>query len=83
MTGVKINGQALATVLSVYATNQTLDSTAAAAHYGFNASGTVLGTDTVNVGSSGDAFGAEPSQKVWRWRIGRSSFLYPALFKRG
>jgi parallel beta-helix repeat protein len=57
MKGVKLDAQVLATALSVYATNSTLDSTTIAAHYGFTVSGTGLGTDTVNVGSNGAAFG--------------------------
>jgi hypothetical protein len=57
MKGVKLDAQVLATALSVYATNATLDLTAAAVHYGFTVNGTGLGTDTVNVGSNGDAFG--------------------------
>jgi SdrD B-like domain len=58
MHGVKLDAQVLATALSVYATNATLDSTAAAVHFGFTVSSTGLGTDTVNVASNGDAFGA-------------------------
>ncbi|HEV8060387.1 MAG TPA: Ig-like domain repeat protein [Gemmataceae bacterium] len=57
MQGVKLDAQVLATALSVYVTDSTLDSTGIATHYGFTVSGTGLGTDTVNVGSSGDAFG--------------------------
>ena len=57
LKGVKLAAQVLATALSVYATNATLDSAAIAAQYGFTVSGTGLGTDTVNVGSNGDAFG--------------------------
>jgi hypothetical protein len=55
--GPKLDAQVLATALSVYATNATLDSTQAAAAYGFTVSGYGLGTATVNVGSNGDAFG--------------------------
>jgi len=47
----------LATALSVYATNATLDPTKAAASYGFTVSGDGAGTATANVGSNGDAFG--------------------------
>ena len=47
----------LATALSVYATNATLDGTRAAAKYGFTVSGYGVGTATVNVGGNGDAFG--------------------------
>jgi hypothetical protein len=57
MKGVKLDAQVLATALSVYATNATLDSTAVAAPYGFIVSGNGLGTASVNVGSNGDAFG--------------------------
>ncbi len=57
MKGVKLDAQVLATALSVYVTDSTLDSTGIATHYGFTVSGAGLGTDTVNVGSSGDAFG--------------------------
>jgi Tol biopolymer transport system component len=57
MKGVKLDAQVLATALSVYATNATLDSTRAAAPYGFTVSGDGLGTAAVNVGSDGDAFG--------------------------
>jgi hypothetical protein len=57
LKGVKLDAQVLATALSVYATNATLDSTAVAASYGFIVSGNGLGTASVNVGSNGDAFG--------------------------
>jgi hypothetical protein len=49
--------QVLATALSVYATNATLDNTRVAVAYGFTVSGYGVGTATVNVGSNGDAFG--------------------------
>jgi hypothetical protein len=52
-----VDAQALATALSVYATNATLDPTHVAANYGFTVSGDGAGTATVNVGSNGDAFG--------------------------
>jgi hypothetical protein len=55
--GVKLDAQLLATALNVYVTNATLDSTKAATSYGFMVSGDGVGTATVNVGSSGDAFG--------------------------
>jgi hypothetical protein len=57
LKGVKLDAQVLATALSVYATNATLDSTKVAAQYGFTVSGDGAGTATVNVGSNGDAFG--------------------------
>jgi hypothetical protein len=47
----------LATALSVYATNATLDSTQAAAAYGFTVSGYGVGAATWSVGANGDAFG--------------------------
>jgi len=55
--GQKLDAQVLATALSVYATNATLDDTQVAAAYGFAVRGDGLGTATVNVGSSGGAFG--------------------------
>ncbi len=57
LKGVKLDAQVLATALSVYATNATLDNTGVAANYGFVVSGDGLGTAGVNVGSNGDAFG--------------------------
>lgn len=57
LKGVKLDAQVLATALSVYATNATLDNTDVAANYGFIVSGNGLGTATVNVGSNGAAFG--------------------------
>jgi hypothetical protein len=57
MKGVKLDAQVLATALSVYATNATLDPTQVAASYGFTVSGDGAGTATANVGSNGDAFG--------------------------
>ncbi|HEX5272870.1 MAG TPA: SdrD B-like domain-containing protein [Gemmataceae bacterium] len=57
LKGVKLDAQLLATALSVYATNATLDPTKVAASYGFTVSGDGAGTATVNVGSNGDAFG--------------------------
>jgi len=54
--GVKLDAQVLATALSVYVTNATLDSTQVAAKYGFTVSGYGLGTATFNVGSNGAAF---------------------------
>jgi hypothetical protein len=52
-----MDSQVLATALSVYATNATLDSTGVAAQYGFTVSGYGVGTATFNVGSDGAAFG--------------------------
>src|SRR5262249_23170793 len=57
MKGVKVDAQVLATALSVYATNATLDPTKVAATYGFTVSGDGAGTATANVGSNGDVFG--------------------------
>jgi N-acetylneuraminic acid mutarotase len=57
MKGVKLDAQVLATALSVYATNATLDPTKVAARYGFTVSGDGAGTAAVNVGCNGDAFG--------------------------
>jgi hypothetical protein len=54
---VKLNAQLLATALSVYVTNATLDPTMVAAPYGFTVSGDGVGTAMVNVGANGDAFG--------------------------
>ena len=54
---MKLDAQVLATALSVYVTNATLDPTQVAAQYGFTVSGDGVGTATVNVGSNGDAFG--------------------------
>ncbi|HZY90496.1 MAG TPA: Ig-like domain repeat protein, partial [Gemmataceae bacterium] len=55
--GPKLDAQVLATALSVYATNATLDNTQVAARYGFKVSGGGVGTAAVNVGCSGAAFG--------------------------
>jgi hypothetical protein len=55
--GVKLDAQVLATALSVYVTNATLDPTQVAAQYGFTVSGDGAGTATVNVGGNGAAFG--------------------------
>jgi hypothetical protein len=55
--GQKLDAQVLATALSVYVTNATLDSTGAAEKYGFTVSGDGVGTATWNVGANGDAFG--------------------------
>ena len=49
--------QVLATALSVYVTNATLDPTLVAQGYGFKVSGTGLGTTTFGVGCGGAAFG--------------------------
>lgn len=57
MKGVKLDAQVLATALSVYATNATLDATGVAVQYGFTVSGSGVGTAAVSVGSAGDAFG--------------------------
>jgi hypothetical protein len=57
LKGVKLDAQVLATALSVYATNATLDPTQVAAQYGFTVSGDGAGVATVNVGSNGAAFG--------------------------
>jgi uncharacterized delta-60 repeat protein len=57
MKGVKLDAQFLATALSVYATNATLDSTKVAAKYGFTVNGDGVGVATVNVGNNGNAFG--------------------------
>jgi hypothetical protein len=55
--GPKLDAQVLATALSAYATNATLDATKVAAQYGFTVSGDGVGTAAVSVGSDGDAFG--------------------------
>jgi hypothetical protein len=55
--GPKLDAQVLATALSVYVTNATLDSTQVGTQYGFLVSGNGVGTATVNVGSNGEAFG--------------------------
>jgi hypothetical protein len=57
LKGVKLDAQVLATGLSVYATNASLDTTGVATQYGFTVSGDGVGTATVNIGTSGDAFG--------------------------
>ena len=63
MKGVKLDAQVLATALSVYVTNATLDPLDATTHSnlatqdGFTVSGDGAGTATANVGSNGDAFG--------------------------
>src|SRR5262249_15536979 len=57
LPGPKLDAQVLATALSVYVTNATLDPTRVAAQYGFTVSGDGVGTATINVGSNGDAFG--------------------------
>jgi hypothetical protein len=55
--GIRLDAQVLATALSVYVTNATLDDTGVGTHYGFTVSGDGVGTATVNVGCNGDAFG--------------------------
>lgn len=57
LKGVKLDAQVLATALSVYVTNATLDSTQVAGQYGFTVLGDGVGIATINVGSNGDAFG--------------------------
>src|SRR5262249_476482 len=57
LQGPKLDAQVLATALSVYVTNATLDSTGAGTTYGFTVSGDGVGTATWNVGANGDAFG--------------------------
>ena len=54
---MKLDAQVLATALSVYVTNATLDPTQVAASYGFTVSGDGAGKATATVGSNGDAFG--------------------------
>jgi streptogramin lyase len=56
-SGPKLDAQVLATALSVYVTNATLDPTLAASSYGFTVTGDGAGTATANVGSNGDSFG--------------------------
>jgi hypothetical protein len=55
--GRKLDAEMMATALSVYVTNATLDPTQVAAQYGFTVSGDGAGTATFNVGSNGNAFG--------------------------
>ncbi len=57
LKGVKLDAQVLATALSVYVTNATLDATGVAGQHGFLVSADGLGTATINVGSNGAAFG--------------------------
>ena len=51
----KVDAQFMATALAVYFTDQNLAGTVAAG-YGFNVTDTGLGSQVVNVGSSGAAF---------------------------
>jgi subtilisin family serine protease len=62
--GEDLTARVLATALSVYATNSTLDPTSAAAQYGFTVSGYGVGTASVNVGGNGDAFGVANNTSV-------------------
>ena len=55
--GQKLDAQVLATALAVYVTDPTLDSTGVGTQYGFLVSNNGVATATVNVGSSGAAFG--------------------------
>ncbi len=64
MKGVKLDAQVMATALSVYVTNATLDPTQAAARYGFTVSGDGAGTATISVGANGDAFGVANNTKL-------------------
>jgi hypothetical protein len=64
LKGVKLDTQVLATALSVYVTSATLDSTPAAAPYGFTVSGYGVGTATYNVGANGAAFGVADNTAV-------------------
>jgi SdrD B-like domain/Bacterial Ig-like domain (group 3) len=64
LKGMKLDAQVLATALSVYATNTTLDNTQAATKYGFTVSGYGVGTATFNVGSNGAAFGVANNTTV-------------------
>ncbi len=57
MGGPKLEAQVLATALSVYVTNATLDNTKVGEKYGFTVSGDGVGRSTFNVGTSGQAFG--------------------------
>ena len=54
----KADAQFMATALSTFFTNQTLAGNAATS-YGFNVTGTGLGSKLVNVGDSGEAFGVQ------------------------
>ena len=53
----KLDAQVLATALSVYVTDGTLDSTGVGTQYGFVVGGNGVATATFNVGANGDAFG--------------------------
>jgi probable HAF family extracellular repeat protein len=53
----KLDAQVLATALSVYVTDGTLDSTGVGTQYGFIVGGNGVATATFNVGTNGDAFG--------------------------
>jgi hypothetical protein len=56
-TGAKTNAQVLAAALGMYATSTTLAGGNYAGQYGFNVSAGGTGSDTVNVGTNGAAFG--------------------------
>jgi hypothetical protein len=64
MKGQKLDAQVLATALSVYATNATLDSTKVATKYGFSVSGDGVGTATFKLGDNGAAFGVGNHTKM-------------------
>jgi hypothetical protein len=53
----KLDAQVLATALSVYVTDGTLDSTGVGTQSGFIVGGNGVATATFNVGGNGDAFG--------------------------
>jgi hypothetical protein len=57
MQGPKLDAQVLDTALAVYVTDGTLDDTGVGAQYGFTVGGNGVATATVNVGTSGSAFG--------------------------
>jgi hypothetical protein len=65
LKGTKVDAQVLATALSVYVTNATLDSTRVAEHYGFTVTQYGSGaTGLFNVGSYGSVFGVANNTAV-------------------
>jgi len=64
LKGPNPDAQVLATALSVYVTNATLDPTKVAAQYGFTVSGAGVDTATFNVGKNGAAFGVAKNKTL-------------------
>ena len=71
--GQKLDAQMLGVAFATYATNSTLAGGTVASKYGFTVNATGTGAASINVGSSGAAFGVANNTTLTVWQILKSA----------